>query len=434
MARRPLGHLYDLPRGAGGSHFRAAMEKALPTSKLLRIAAEVPQKFPALRMFSGAGFWNWLKDYSVGAPESRAAFPPPGDASIREMSEEASIALLGDWGTGTDEAECIASLVRAQKPQPQYTIHIGDVYYVGSEQFIDENCRGKKTTGYEGVNWPVGTHGSFAMNGNHEAYARDGAYFRWIRDDLHQPSSCFALHNENWCVLGLDTGYNSEGIPWIGWIAEHYGWKWLMPSCKLPDPVMVWLKTNLQPYLNQHRGLILLTHHQPCSAFENEYLKPASQIASIPGLAGRTLLWLWGHEHRLALYDGHSIENMQVFGRCIGHGGMPVEIGGPVDGREDRCLAYYDDRSYTPQAVNRDDAKDRSQFGVNGFATLLLQGATATITYTDISGAAIASEKWQVHQGSVVPKQPTTFGTTVQVDGKRIVAAEAVHAHCLGMR
>ena len=42
---------------------------------------------------------------------------------------EIRIALAGDWGTGTDEAAQVAALIEAWRPH--YSIHLGDIYYVG---------------------------------------------------------------------------------------------------------------------------------------------------------------------------------------------------------------------------------------------------------------------------------------------------------------
>lgn len=50
---------------------------------------------------------------------------------------EIRIALAGDWATGTDEAHTISELIKAFKPH--YTIHLGDVYYVGDPNEVDEN-------------------------------------------------------------------------------------------------------------------------------------------------------------------------------------------------------------------------------------------------------------------------------------------------------
>jgi len=54
--------------------------------------------------------------------------------------DEIRIALAGDWATGTDEAESVAQLIAAFAPH--YSIHLGDVYYVGGGHEVDENFLG----------------------------------------------------------------------------------------------------------------------------------------------------------------------------------------------------------------------------------------------------------------------------------------------------
>ena len=66
-----------------------------------------------------------------------------------------------------------------------------------------------------------------------------------------------------------------------------------------------------------HRG-------QYVSRFDHCYPKPAQQLAEF---ISRPVLWLWGHEHRLAIYEEAKMEGgVTAFGRCIGHGGKPVDL------------------------------------------------------------------------------------------------------------
>jgi predicted phosphodiesterase len=58
-----------------------------------------------------------------------------------------------------------------EQSDPDFTIHLGDVYYVGDDNEVRENFLGEKTSPYAPVRWPMGAKGSFALNGNHEMYA-----------------------------------------------------------------------------------------------------------------------------------------------------------------------------------------------------------------------------------------------------------------------
>ena len=92
------------------------------------------------------------------------------------------------------------------------------------------------------------------MNGNHEAYARNSDFFNWLKSDLQQPATCFFLYNAQWCILGLDTGYNSEGIPFLGWLGEKYNIPLIKPRCDLPDEAISLLKYSDSPDFGQSIG------------------------------------------------------------------------------------------------------------------------------------------------------------------------------------
>ena len=188
------------------------------------------------------------------------------------------IALAGDWGTGTDEAFHVASHMRAFRPH--YTIHLGDVYYVGDPAEVGANFLGvpNPRLPYKPCKWPIGSEGAFALNGNHEMLARGFGYFDHILPRLGlrgspngQRASFFCLQNEHWRILALDTGYNSVGAP----IIEHF----FEPDCTLPDELIDWLRTVVRPQPDDPRGIVILTHHQYVSRFDHCYPKPAQQLA-----------------------------------------------------------------------------------------------------------------------------------------------------------
>ena len=63
---------------------------------------------------------------------------------------------------------------------PVFTIHLGDVYYVGDSNEVRENFLAEKTSPYTPVKWPMGAKGGFALNGNHEMYAEGNGYWRMV--------------------------------------------------------------------------------------------------------------------------------------------------------------------------------------------------------------------------------------------------------------
>ena len=386
--RRQLHDLKDLPRSAALSQLRQAAE------------ATSPPNYPPEAMFAPAALVNWARTYLAYVFHKKHYFPEYAASPCWAMydlvdergGDRVRMSIAGDWGTGTNEAQCVAR--QMVKFQSHFTIHIGDVYYVGDAPSVNENCLGIKNpnNNYDPVTWPVGSVGSFALNGNHEMYANGGGYFDVFLPRLGlrtpvgmagQQTSFFCLQNQYWRVIAIDTGYNSigvpilSGIPWINSIPGIGG------DCELPAPLLQWLKEVVRP-AEDPRGVILLSHHQNYSGFQDQYAKPAQQLWD----AGvqRRVLWLWGHEHRLAGYGLQGTGNLKSYGRCVGHGGMPVDLGSPT--REPHP-SFYDNR------------RGAHGYGVNGHVNLTFDGPTLKASYVDLNGNALLDEEWQAVGGNV---------------------------------
>jgi hypothetical protein len=169
-------------------------KQAAPRAPRVKTPNLTPARHPILAAFSPKG-WNWIWEYLFHRIGRRHPFqvyasenPDQGVYKLEGDPGEIRIALAGDWATGTDEAESVSKLMISFKPH--YSIHLGDVYYVGSPHEVDENFLGIKNprNSYEPCLWPNGSHGSFALNGNHEMYARGLAYFDRILPTLGQRS------------------------------------------------------------------------------------------------------------------------------------------------------------------------------------------------------------------------------------------------------
>lgn len=306
-----------------------------------------------------------------------------------EPGKEISVALLGDWASDTPESHNVAALCGER----DYSIHLGDSYYVGNEKEIA--CNFNSTFG---APWPYGKTGSFALLGNHEMYSSGKAYFTQLLPYMHlydcgggqqQEASFFCLENKYWRIIGLDTGYYSlKGF--LGLASNN--------KLTLHDKQVQWLQEVVQPQ-KDNRGIIFLSHHQPLSAFEDEYLNPARQLAELVG-PGRNVLWIWGHEHRLSVYGENVLDNgLKVFGRCIGNGGMPVEIDKSPKNRATRNLVVYDNRE-------RKKIDGKYPVGYNGYVILKLEGPKLAVEYYDdnenndlLQERKILEEKWTVTNG-----------------------------------
>ncbi len=329
---------------------------------------------PGLRFgwqFLRTHVWPWLVNYLKYVLRPRRKLPRytqpasqrPG---VFALPDDCVIALAADWGTGTQSAENVAKQISDQ--HPDVTIHLGDVYYSGTAREYQDYFLGRD-------NWPTGRQATYALNGNHEMYSGGEGYFGVALPALQQRTSYFCLENANWRLVAVDTGYYARTFPFLELIL-----KWLI---RLPRANRRWLKEVVFADPADHRPVILLSHHQWFSAFDSEYRRVGANLA--PYL-DRVLLWFWGHEHRFAAYGPFALDGAPaVRARCIGHGGMPIELSHPVQ-RWDRNLACWDSRYAT--------CVDGVPIGYCGYAVLELKGTQLTASYRDETGATVLQEQW----------------------------------------
>jgi len=389
--RKDLQDLRKLPRSPFLSFLQKQAQPKAPRKKTLD---PVPAKYPLLAAFASTRTFTWIWEYVSLRLGPRHRFPTyaksDADQGVYGMpgsDTEVRIALAGDWATGTDEAHHIADLITAF--DPHYSIHLGDVYYTGGHPEADENFLGVENpkNQYKACCWPPGSLGSFALNGNHEMYARGFAYFDRMLPKLGlmvngkpsgQKASFFCLENDHWRIIALDTGYNS-----IDWPLVEY---FRTPPCALRPEEIEWLRDVVRPRKDDARGIILLTHHQYYSAYDDWYTKQAIQLAEF---FSRPVLWFWGHEHRMAVYEEFGVDGgIRAFGRCVGHGGMPVDLPPEVP-KHSQCIVEYTDRR---KYVNDENLT----IGYNGFAQMTLKADCVTVQYKDVKGDVIFAEMWNV--------------------------------------
>jgi len=389
---KDLADYQNLGRGPVTSYFRrvvANMKLPDDAGTLHRLAA----------FTSSINNWGkWASHVMRYITSPKHPFLTYGTASgVYALDDKCKLAVAGDWGTGTDEAKRVTCAMKKDH-NPDYTVHLGDVYYVGDLPELEENCLGQTRGGAEGVKWETGTKGSFALNGNHEMYACGDAYFDRFLRELGQKASFFCLQNKYWKIVGLDTAYYSTGvrtalsflsrIKKIQWLRKT---SWFKPSCKLHDELMKWLRKVLPPVPKNPDSetvvpaLVLLSHHEYYSSFDDWYPIPAQQLREVIS-PERPVLWFWGHEHRFALYDCFATRGgIQAFGRCVGHGGMPVNRGTAPDITDCNCV-LYDDRRYK--------SDEDIDVGYNGFITLEFDGPTLDVRYYDLYNTLLLTERW----------------------------------------
>jgi hypothetical protein len=388
VVKRDQEDYLDLTRSEAQNHYRTEETKAEATKNVKKqVAVNKVSDFFESKFFSW--FYHYIKS-RFGPRHDFMTYTSADDNGIYKLEEPhagnaqgVSIALVSDWATDTDESDRIGVLI--ENREPDYTIHLGDTYFVGMKEEMRDNFISENSS------WYRGKSGSFSIMGNHEMYSRGISYFRDLLPTLGvyskeqnrylgQKTSYFCLENEHWRIISLDTGYNSVGIPLLEYIFK--------PKCGFHEEIMNWLSDTLD-LKNDKRGLVFLTHHQYCSAFEEDYDKPAEQLASIIG-EDREVLWYWGHEHRLAVYGKFKRDKgITAHGRCIGHGGMPIEFKAklkPEKVKECNLILHDARKNIEIKDVN---------IGYNGYLIMNINGAELKSEYYDISDELLLTEKWQ---------------------------------------
>jgi len=332
---------------------------------------------------------------------------------VTDSDQQIRMSLAADFGAGTVETSYVSNELVSDAYDPQYTIHLGDVYFLGTASEINSNMFGIPPLGVtNGVKWPMGSIGSFSLNGNHEMYSLGYGYFDTLlpKFGIHnegQTASYFSLENAYWRIIALDTGYNT------------YNWLFQSNQNKQPQQVMDWLVNEVKiSDPTDKRGIIFISHHQYYSAFnEKGYPDTPTQIASvIPPY--KKVLWLWGHEHRLSFYNltsGYGLSNLTAYGRCVGFGGFPVTRSDIPSNAAQYDLFAYDNRVYTT-----DEGILPIPIGFNGFTRLNFSSNTLNIEYRslrlDSSGQSLSPESellavdsWSVDDNGDVILTDLTF-------------------------
>jgi hypothetical protein len=373
----------DLGHTEAENHAKTQLELYEKRVKQTSSVTNVITEFFKTNLF---GFAKHYIRSRFGAKHPYQSYPSNGDSGIYLMQssipsrEELSVALLSDWASDTAESDAVANLV--SKYAPDYTIHLGDIYFVGTPKEVEDNFTAPHAS------WYYGASGSLALSGNHEMYSNGKAYFQHLLPAMYalegevkktQQAGFFCLENNDWRIIGIDTGYTSVGKPFFEILSP--------PDCHLRDEQIAWLRDVVRigdP--EDRRGIVILSHHPYLSAFREEYARPGEQIRELMGDANRPLVWFWGHDHRMVIY--HKVKNSkgpEAYGRCIGHGGLPVEIQLP-DPHDMSKIAYYDRRI-------RKVLKKRP-LGFNGFVRLMMKDNALTAEYRDIDDNCIFKETW----------------------------------------
>lgn len=281
------------------------------------------------------------------------------------VGDQAVVIVLGDWATGLPQARNVAARIREHLQRLPagtecHVIHLGDTYYSCLEDEVRRRFLDL---------WPVppgSTARSWSLAGNHDMYGGGHGYFDVLLADTRfarqNRCSYFALQNASWQILGLDSSYKDPD------------------RADLQDPQAEWLSQRIGDA--SLRGTVLMTHHQPFSPYEEVTAPLAGTVARALGSC-KLDAWLWGHEHRCAVYDPNlewaptGYDSNTRYAAVIGHGGVPnlladQQAGPNAPDVEWQLADYYD---------LGDD-----HWGLGGFAVLEFDGPKLSIQYYDEYG------------------------------------------------
>jgi len=283
------------------------------------------------------------------------------------IDDQITIAIVGDWGADNDAARAVAKQITAK--HPNIVIHLGDIYYAGQRNEAESTLRiwplADPTTG------DIPPHTSFALNGNHEMFSGGRPYFETVLPKFGQQASYFGLRNNHWQILAFDSAY-----------IEHR----LLPP---DDPADARLRSQWNWLVDkmQHSKLptILLSHHEPVSAFAQEHSDGAnlrSDFQKFIAAAGRPIFgWFFGHEHRCTIYDD---PNIPYSARLIGHGCIP-HTAPPADQQPDPGCESFSNMNFAENADGE---------AMSGFALLKFDDDQIDIQYINEDGSVFMGETW----------------------------------------
>jgi len=276
------------------------------------------------------------------------------------LPENATVVLIADWGTGQDAAKAL--LTKVASHSPDVVIHLGDVYYSGTQSEVQNYFYSiwQPTFKIPKVAWGqkltdlTSKPATFHMPGNHDMYAGGAPYYTVI-DMLGQPASYFCLRNDNWQFVAMDTSLHDSNPNTVN------------DATSVDDLEIIWMKDKVNNAGG--RKTILLSHHQLFTAFEKIGKQAVNQnlLPQVQDILPKLTAWIWGHEHNMVIYK----EYQGIRARCIGHGAFPVSETPPP----------FDDPNADVPLEDVNLSVDPSGFYRHGYVLMKIAGPNAHLTY-----------------------------------------------------
>jgi hypothetical protein len=303
--------------------------------------------------------------------DDRAPYPTGLPDSVT-IPANCAVALLADWGGDNDAAKRVADVTR--KRNPDIAVHLGDIYYGGTEA----ECRHflnlwPMREAMNDMKSPIHTDGSWALNGNHEMYCGGEYFFKTVLPAFAQKQPFFCLENDSWRIIGLDTAYADGRLkPQSDSDPIFAQWNWLIDKLR-----------------SSKKATILLTHHQPVSAHQQEFKdseplrNDIEELLRLDGVGDDAIYgWFFGHEHRCAVYRDSVLK---FNARLIGNGCIPHEVE-KAKAADPGCTEV--------DFFNRREAAPGTNTAASMFAKLTFMGPKLQIEYVDETNLLWGQEAW----------------------------------------
>lgn len=265
---------------------------------------------------------------------------------------EVSIAVIGDWGTGEygddgGPAKAIMKQIR-DEIKPDYIIHLGDVYYAGTDQ---RTPPGEERDNFLKM-WGESDPGSsFALNSNHEMYGACKGYFDVALGaetfESQKKTSYFCLTYGDFAILGLDSAYYSQSK--------------LYMEGNLGDSGNRQQEKFISGLDLDGKKVIVMTHH---TGVDLEGAKRLDLWGEVYKALGRDPdYWYWGHIHDGIVYSDKSMAGKTTKARCIGHSAIPFgEAWGLQEDDVKDNIVFFSNTQVSKGSIKR----------LNGFAVITL--------------------------------------------------------------
>lgn len=311
----------------------------------------------------------------VAMVETLNQTPPFKVGNTVQIPNSTTLGLLGDWGGANAQALAVGT---AAAKRSNYLIHLGDVYYAGTNG-NGGSLDPEQETNFLDV-WPGAADHSFTLNSNHDMYAHATGYATAVASAKFkaQGGNCFALYNDAFRIVGLDTAYYAPDSK----LTDFPGY--MIGSLGDAQGDQMHFVQNQIAQLKAGQRLVLLSHHnglnvdgslpQPSDHPFLLWQQVTQVLKQLPAAASKDVLWYWGHVHAGVVYKPQKVGGITITPRCCGHGCIPWGVASELANSAHKIW-------FEKQVLPPDPGK--TYFVTNGYATLTLNGASLTEQFWD---------------------------------------------------